>query len=243
MTEGDKYTFGSATIFSPVPGTRQTLTLAYPHLASWILETSRLSSQSETRFSLSSFQGLLIVSTCLSMDVLSSKSRLWEVWARLGIHVSVCGFKTGCPLGCHEPSGRSLSGATVSPPRTSESRDRLLERTNTAELRRSPPIHRSHDVDLKHLSHWSWITRNRFCGLDSHTNNSTAINSYCRCRYVRTLLLNTRNVCLSEWRPMRWRERFTQCKLSLPSLSSLDFSLSWVKFGFQKINPGCKHSL
>ena len=59
----------------------------------------------------------------------------------------------------------------------------LLREQKRLKLRTFSPIHRSHPIDLKHVTNWSWITRNRFGGQSSHP---PAINLCGRCREVRT---------------------------------------------------------
>lgn len=86
-------------------------------------ESTWLSQPQIPRFSLQSSQGLLIASTCLSMNFLSTKngsrkSRLLEVWARRpegqatpnGSSASaflVCACGTRCPVGVMSPQGKA----------------------------------------------------------------------------------------------------------------------------------------
>lgn len=130
------------------------------------------------------FPGMLIASTCLSMNFLSTKSRksrLLEVQARSpdgqatpnGYSAStflVCGCRTRCPAGVMSPQGAASQEPQLVPRGPLSPWTGFSKRTNMSELRIFSPIHRSHRVDLKHLTNSSLITRNRFCGLDSRTN-------------------------------------------------------------------------
>lgn len=122
---------------------------------------------------LHSFQGLCIALTCLSLGRSfrqehkngSRKSRLWDVLAIWpsgrptsdGYSASmllVHGSRTRCPIGL------------TSPRRTASQKPQVVLRGSLKahkclKLRIFSPIHRSHPVDLTHLT---LIMRNRFCG-------------------------------------------------------------------------------